>query len=69
MGRTACTEPQCLYKGAIYLFFFTNYYHSLSMLLLSPIHDQLVSSLNFSLTQLCKLICNEVELDLKLFCS
>ena len=20
MGRTACTEPQCLYKGAIYLF-------------------------------------------------
>ena len=22
MGRTACTEPQCLYKGEIYLFFF-----------------------------------------------
>ena len=21
MGRTACTEPQCLYKGAVYLFF------------------------------------------------
>jgi len=21
MGRTACTEPQCLYKGAFYLFF------------------------------------------------
>jgi hypothetical protein len=21
MGRTACTEPQCLYKGEIYLFF------------------------------------------------
>ena len=21
MGRTACTKPQCLYKGAIYLFF------------------------------------------------
>jgi len=20
MGRTACTEPQCLYKGALYLF-------------------------------------------------
>jgi len=20
-GRTACTEPQCLYKGALYLFF------------------------------------------------
>ena len=22
MGRTACTEPQCLYKGALYLFIF-----------------------------------------------
>jgi len=21
IGRTPCTEPQCLYKGAIYLFF------------------------------------------------
>jgi hypothetical protein len=21
MGRTACTEPQCLYKGALYLYF------------------------------------------------
>jgi len=23
MGRTACTEPQCLYKGALYLFICT----------------------------------------------
>jgi hypothetical protein len=22
MGRTACTEPQCLYKGALYLTLF-----------------------------------------------
>jgi len=22
VGRTACTEPQCLYKGALYLFLF-----------------------------------------------
>jgi len=22
MGRTASTEPQCLYKGALYLFFY-----------------------------------------------
>ena len=21
MGRTACTEPQCLYKGALYFYF------------------------------------------------
>jgi len=25
MGRTACTEPQCLYKGDLYLFFVYNY--------------------------------------------
>jgi len=24
MGRTACTEPQCLYKGALYLYFIFN---------------------------------------------
>ena len=24
MGRTACTEPQCLYKCALNLFFFTS---------------------------------------------
>jgi hypothetical protein len=24
MGRTACTEPQCLYKGAVYLTFLFN---------------------------------------------
>jgi len=23
MGRTSCTEPQCLYKGALYLFTYT----------------------------------------------
>jgi len=25
MGRTACTEPQCLYKGALYLYLYTFY--------------------------------------------
>jgi hypothetical protein len=24
MGRTACTEPQCLYKGALYLYLFSH---------------------------------------------
>jgi hypothetical protein len=24
MGRTACTEPQCLYKGALYLYLLYN---------------------------------------------
>jgi len=24
MGRTACTEPQCLYKGALYLYLILN---------------------------------------------
>ena len=26
MGRTACTEPQCVYKGALYLFFLPTRY-------------------------------------------
>ena len=25
MGRTACTEPQCLYKGALYLYLLRNW--------------------------------------------
>ena len=24
MGRTACTEPQCLYKGTLYLYLYLN---------------------------------------------
>jgi len=28
VGRTACTEPQCLYKGALYFTFFYPYYSS-----------------------------------------
>jgi len=27
MGRTACTEPQCLYKGALYLYLYTTLYN------------------------------------------
>ena len=34
MGRTACTEPQCLYKGALYLFYlpvcYLPYYRTLA---------------------------------------
>jgi len=26
MGRTACTEPQCLYKGALYLYLAVDLY-------------------------------------------
>jgi hypothetical protein len=26
MGRTACTDPQCLYKGALYLFLLITFY-------------------------------------------
>jgi hypothetical protein len=25
MGHTACTEPQCLFKGALYLFYLVFY--------------------------------------------
>ena len=27
MGRTACTEPQCLYKGTLYPFFYLTVGH------------------------------------------
>jgi len=27
MGRMACTEPQCLYRGALYLYFFMQLFH------------------------------------------
>jgi hypothetical protein len=30
MGRTACTEPQCLHKGALYLFTFMYEYWNMS---------------------------------------
>ena len=33
MGRTACTEPQCLYKGALYLLLTSKF----QMNLLSPL--------------------------------
>jgi hypothetical protein len=25
MGHTACTEPHCLYKDALYLYLYTNF--------------------------------------------
>ena len=28
MGRTACTEPQCLYKGDLYLYLTTQVHNS-----------------------------------------
>jgi len=29
MGHTACTEPQCLYKGALYLYLIVEYFINL----------------------------------------
>jgi len=29
MGRTACTEPQCLYKGALYLYLYYSFFSTL----------------------------------------
>ena len=28
VGRTAYTEPQCMYKGTLYLFYFTDAYNN-----------------------------------------
>jgi hypothetical protein len=35
MGRTACTEPQCLYKGALYLYLNLNILLLYSIVILS----------------------------------
>jgi hypothetical protein len=29
MGRTACTEPQCLYKGALYLYLYRQFFRKI----------------------------------------
>jgi len=62
MGRTACTEPQCLYKGALYLTlpFYLRLYEDASLLVLSsPLVTDIIgrhvisafgASLNKSLT-------------------
>jgi len=33
MGRTACTEPQCLYKGALYLYLYTTFLNTTTTLI------------------------------------
>ena len=40
MGRTACTEPQCLYRGALYLPlpYYLNTFHLWNVLLCCPLH-------------------------------
>jgi len=47
MGRTACTEPQCLYKGDLYLYFLpypfeTNYYFLNTKIVLNYMKIQFV---------------------------
>jgi hypothetical protein len=41
MGHTACTEPQCLYKGALYLY--------LTIYLLHPISHVCICTMPFVL--------------------
>jgi len=41
MGGTACTEPQCLYKGALYLIFYDSILNM--YLILNPPPQSLVS--------------------------
>jgi len=31
MGRTACTEPQCLYRGDLYLYLYLTLYYYLKL--------------------------------------
>ena len=60
MGRTACTEPQCLYKGALYLppypkynsGCFSNNYISVYCIFLSAISKNPGSTLSIFVTKL-----------------
>ena len=54
MGRVACTEPQCLYKGALYLF-----YLAITQRLLyvpSRLTLQTINTLNAELNPICYLL-------------
>ena len=41
MGRTACTEPQCLYKGALYLLPFIQHYYMFRAVYISHHQEKL----------------------------
>ena len=52
MGRTARTEPQRLYKGALYLYFLLKIFIFLAVKLSTAIHTKRIIA--FSLQQLLK---------------
>jgi hypothetical protein len=45
MGRTACTEPQCLYKGKLYLFYLNTDFSEAQLIVSSIENFVAVSSL------------------------
>jgi hypothetical protein len=47
MGRTACTEPQCLYKGALYLTYLLNHPSSGLHLLVDVLINAAVQTCSF----------------------
>jgi len=59
MGRTACTEPQCLYRGALnlYLHVFIPYLYDIYFYLLKPtgyvMNDQFNIQQLYALPALC----------------
>jgi hypothetical protein len=46
MGLTACTEPQCLYKGAFYLYLYLYFYKSTTVNI--PIFTKVILARKFS---------------------
>jgi hypothetical protein len=54
MGRTACTEPQCLYKGALYLTYLLNHPNSGVHLLVDVLVTVTVRVTVFVSTSVCK---------------
>jgi len=63
MGRTACTEPQCLYKGALYLYLLYNvicFVRYEFHLFLAELHDQL-ATLGHAVAQLVEALLYKPE--------
>ena len=52
MGRTACTEPQCLYKGALYLYL----YHDWVYFFCVCIHAISIIAPNISCVKRCSIL-------------
>jgi len=74
MGCTACTEPQCPYKGALYPYFYDNrnvflYQTHNIFLLIGCVHKKSVLGILFHCRLLCMFVCKCVLYCIVLCCT